>query len=62
MPDIGLPELLTILVIVLILFGPQRLSGAGAALGQTIREFRRGLQGEPKAEPAPEESDKRRTT
>jgi TatA/E family protein of Tat protein translocase len=38
MPDIGIPELLIILVIVLILFGPGRLVGVGSALGQTLRE------------------------
>ena len=62
MPDIGIPELLIILVIVLILFGPERLRGTGAALGQTIREFRRGLRGEQKEEPASEESGQQRTT
>lgn len=46
MPEIGMPELLIILVVVLLLFGPQRLSGLGMALGQSIREFRHGLQGE----------------
>jgi sec-independent protein translocase protein TatA len=46
MPDVGLPELLIILVIVLILFGPSRLTGLGTALGQSIQEFRRGLRGE----------------
>ena len=46
MPDIGIPELLIILVIVLIIFGPGRLSGAGAALGRAIREFRRSIQGD----------------
>jgi sec-independent protein translocase protein TatA len=45
MPDIGIPELLIILVIVLIVFGPGRLSGAGTAMGQAIREFRRGVRG-----------------
>jgi sec-independent protein translocase protein TatA len=48
MPDIGVPELIIILVIVLILFGPGRLTGAGAALGQALREFRRSFQDEPK--------------
>lgn len=47
MPDIGIPELLIILVIVLILFGPGRLAGAGTALGQAIREFRHGLEDQP---------------
>lgn len=44
MPEIGIPELLIILVIVLILFGPGRLAGAGSALGQALREFRQGIQ------------------
>ncbi len=57
MPDIGIPELLIILVIVLIIFGPGRLTGAGAALGKAIREFRQGVQGDsekknPSAPPA----------
>jgi sec-independent protein translocase protein TatA len=56
MPDIGIPELLIILVIVLIIFGPGRLSGAGAALGRAIREFRRGIQGEV-AESKPQKPD-----
>ncbi len=47
MPEIGIPELLIILAIVLILFGPGRLAGVGSALGQTIREFSRSLSGEP---------------
>jgi sec-independent protein translocase protein TatA len=56
MPEIGIPELLIILVIVLIIFGPGRLSGAGAALGQAIREFRRSIQGEVE-ESNPQKSD-----
>ncbi|MCL4300231.1 MAG: twin-arginine translocase TatA/TatE family subunit [Anaerolineae bacterium] len=47
MPEIGIPELLIILVIVLIIFGPGRLAGAGTALGQAIHEFRRTVGGEP---------------
>jgi sec-independent protein translocase protein TatA len=45
MPEIGIPELLIILVIVLIIFGPGRLNGVGAALGRTLQELRQGLQG-----------------
>jgi sec-independent protein translocase protein TatA len=44
MPDIGAPELLIILCIVLLIFGPGRLPDAGAALGRAIREFRHGLR------------------
>jgi sec-independent protein translocase protein TatA len=39
------PELLVIGVIVLLLFGPQRLAGLGAGLGQGIRGFKKGLDG-----------------
>jgi sec-independent protein translocase protein TatA len=57
MPDLGVPELLIILVIVLVLFGPGRLAGAGTALGQAIREFRRNVQSEEK-EPDFKQPDK----
>jgi sec-independent protein translocase protein TatA len=43
MEGIGVPELLIVLVIVIILFGPSRLAGAGKALGETIRSFRHAL-------------------
>lgn len=46
MGDIGIPELLIVLAILLILFGPGRLSGLGRALGQNIREFRNGVRDE----------------
>ena len=39
-PDIGLPELLIILLIVLLLFGPGRLAKAMGDLGSGIRSFR----------------------
>ncbi len=41
MPDIGVPELLIIAVIVLLLFGPAKAADLGGALGKSIREFRR---------------------
>lgn len=61
MPEIGLPELLIILAIVVLLFGPGRLAGVGSALGQSIREFRRGLEGQkPETEePQPQEEAKK---
>ncbi len=45
LPNIGLPELLLILGVVLLIFGPRRLAGLGGALGQTIRDFQRALKG-----------------
>lgn len=41
-------ELLIVLLIVLILFGPGRIAKLAGELGQGIRTFREGLQGEPK--------------
>lgn len=40
MPNIGWPELVVILVIALLIFGPQRLAGIGSAMGRAIKEFR----------------------
>jgi sec-independent protein translocase protein TatA len=40
MPSIGWPELVIILAVAMLLFGPQRLAGIGGALGRAIREFR----------------------
>ena len=54
MPDIGLPEILIILLVILLLFGPGRLSGAGPELGRGIREFRDAIQGK---EPEPMKAD-----
>lgn len=44
--NIGTPELLIVLVIVVLLFGAGRISKLGGEVGIAIREFRRGLNGE----------------
>lgn len=41
---LGLPELLIILLVVLLIFGPRRLPDMAKGLGQSVREFRRGLK------------------
>jgi len=41
--DFGLPELLIILVIIVILFGPGRIGKVAGELGKGIRSFREGL-------------------
>jgi sec-independent protein translocase protein TatA len=48
--DIGPTELIIILVIVVLLFGVGRISQIAGELGQGIRAFREGLQGEPEQE------------
>lgn len=41
MPSIGFGEILIILVIALIIFGPRRLPEMGRTVGRSLREFRR---------------------
>jgi len=43
--DIGVPELLIVLLIVIVIFGAGRVAKLGGELGQGIREFRKGLSG-----------------
>ena len=45
LPQIGMPELLVLLVIVMFVFGVGRLPEVGGALGKAIREFRQSSQG-----------------
>ena len=54
---IGVPELIIILIIGLIVFGPGKLPELGRSLGKTIREFRKVSNGimeddEPSSKPA----------
>jgi sec-independent protein translocase protein TatA len=44
MPQLGLPELIIVLVIVLIIFGASRLRGIGQGLGGAISAFRREVK------------------
>jgi TatA/E family protein of Tat protein translocase len=37
----GMPELILILVLALIIFGPRKLPEVGRSLGKTLNEFRR---------------------
>lgn len=43
---LGMPELVLILVIALVVFGPSKLPELGSSVGKAIREFRRGTQEE----------------
>ena len=43
--SVGMPELIIILVIALMVFGPRRLPELGKAVGQTINEFKKGANG-----------------
>ncbi len=43
---LGVQELLIILVIALVLFGPSKLPQIGSGLGKAIRDFKKGISGE----------------
>ena len=44
MPNIGMPELLIILVIVVLLFGTRKLPELGKGLGSGIRNFKNSMK------------------
>jgi sec-independent protein translocase protein TatA len=43
--QVGLPEVVIVLAIVLLIFGPKRLPQAGRALGKSMREFKDSISG-----------------
>jgi sec-independent protein translocase protein TatA len=43
LPNVGWSELIVILVVALLVFGPHRLAEVGGALGRAVREFRRAV-------------------
>ncbi len=60
MPNIGPLEIVIVLVIVLVIFGPKRLPDLGRSLGKGMREFKDSVTGKdddhelPAAETKPE--------
>jgi sec-independent protein translocase protein TatA len=53
MPNVGPLEIVVVLIIALVVFGPKRLPELGKSMGRGIREFRSTISGkdeEPKAE------------
>lgn len=43
--NLGPMEILTILVVALLIFGPKNLPKLGSALGKTVRNVREGMEG-----------------
>lgn len=54
--DIGAPELIIILVIVLLIFGPGRIIKVTRELGTGIRQFKQGLEPSPEPEKSEEQT------
>ena len=54
----GVPELLIILVVILLIFGPKNLPKLGSALGKTVKNLREGISsGDKKVEEAADEEE-----
>lgn len=43
---LGGPEILVVLIVVLVIFGPKNLPKLGSALGKTVKNVREGMEGE----------------
>ena len=50
MPNIGLPELVIIVLVALLVFGGRRLGDIGRGMGEGIRNFRNAMRDEKPAE------------
>jgi len=59
--ELGLPEILLILGIALLLFGPKKLGDLGKSLGEGIRNFRSAIKDEP-PRPAANSAEKRQAS
>ena len=58
--SIGPTELIIVLVIVLVIFGPKRLPGLGRSLGSGMREFRDSVTGKGDDHDLDDDDDSRR--
>ncbi len=47
--NIGAPELILIVLVLVLVFGVGKLGDVGAALGKSVREFRSSVKDEPTA-------------
>ena len=54
----GVPELLIILVVILLIFGPKNLPKLGSALGKTVKNLREGMADNKKDDEEVEELEK----
>lgn len=53
MPNVGPLEIIVVLALVLIIFGPKRLPELGQSLGKGLREFKSSVTGDNDDPPAP---------
>lgn len=58
----GISELIVIFAVLVLLFGGKKLPELGGALGESIRNFRKGVKGEDDATPSLPKTDAARPT
>jgi len=56
---IGVPELVIILVIIMIIFGANKLPQMGTGLAKGIRNFKKGVEGKEDADDAPKKIEEK---
>lgn len=56
MPNIGMGELVVVLLIVVLVFGASRLPQLGESIGKAIKNFKRGINTDDDIEVAPKAS------
>lgn len=54
---LGGPEILVVLVVVLVIFGPKNLPKLGSALGKTVKNVREGMEGDDEEEKTSEDKE-----
>ena len=54
-------QILIILLILLVLFGHKRIRELGKSLGEALRDFKKGLDGEEKEQPTPAQPSSKET-
>jgi sec-independent protein translocase protein TatA len=59
MPNIGPMELIIVLVIVLLIFGPKRLPSLGKQLGSGMREFKDSISGKDNGKDDDDDTERR---
>lgn len=47
----GASELVVILLVALVIFGPKNLPKLGASMGKTVKNFREGMEGDDEPKP-----------